>query len=281
LERSNFTNVFTRIIGSDHQCILSERNTPSLVYQTNSLKNLINRQLIKWFYPRSDLIISVSNGVGQDLIDNFSIPQDIITTIHNPYDIDNILSLSKNNIDEDWLNNDSYQTILSVGNLSKQKAHDLLLKTFSELTKQKENLRLIIAGDGNQYNNLLNLSKELKIEDYVKFTGQVDNPFAYMARADVFVLSSQYEGFPNVLIEAMICKCLTISTDCPSGPNEIIEDKQNGFLIPVGDIQALKNTIIKVLHDPDLRQIITDRAYQSAKSFGVNAIIKRYRDILK
>ncbi len=280
LERSNFTNVLSRLLGSAHKCIISERNTPSFVYQSQSVKDKINRFLIRSMYSHADQIVTVSDGVSQDLVENFSIPRDIITKINNPYEIDNIHFLSKEMIDEEWLNNDAYQTIINVGSLTKQKGHDILVKTFARLIHKFKNLRLIIIGEGMERQSILSLIKELRIEDFVKLTGLKENPYAYMSRADIFVLSSFYEGFPNVLVEAMICGCPVVSTKCKSGPEEIIEDGQSGFLIPPGDIEALEKTIQKVLESPNLRQILVKNGLDKVNTYDVNTIIAQYERIL-
>lgn len=280
LERSNFTNVLSRLLGSAHKCIISERNTPSFVYQSQSLKDKINRFLIRSMYSHADQIVTVSDGVSQDLVENFSIPKDIITKINNPYEIDNIHYLSKEMIDEEWLNNDAYQTIINVGSLTKQKGHDILVKAFARLIHKFENLRLIIIGEGMERQSILSLIKELRIEDFVKLTGLKENPYAYMSRADIFVLSSFYEGFPNVLVEAMICECPVVSANCKSGPEEIIEDGQSGFLIPPGNIEALEKSIQKVLESPNLRQILVKNGLEKVNTYDVNTIIAQYERIL-
>jgi N-acetylgalactosamine-N,N'-diacetylbacillosaminyl-diphospho-undecaprenol 4-alpha-N-acetylgalactosaminyltransferase len=281
LERSNFTNVIARLLGSDHQCIISERNTPSLVYSSKSLKDMLNRWLIRWLYRKADQIISVSEGVRQDLLTYFGLKPAIITTIHNPYDIDYIQHRSKEEVDETWLTNNSFQTILNVGNLTKQKAQDTLLRTFARLSDQIANLRLIIVGAGEAYQKLIELAKDLNIEKYVKLVGHKDNPFSYMARADVFVLSSHFEGFPNVLIEAMICGCPVISTDCRSGPNEVIRDHHNGILIPVGDYQSMDMAIIEILKDKSIHQKLTNNAIKTIEHYRVERIAAQYLQTMR
>ncbi len=281
LERSNFTNILARLSGSDHQCLISERNTPSLVYSSMSLKDLLNRWLIRWLYRKADRIISVSDGVRQDLVTYFGLKPEIITTIHNPYEIDYIQRRSKEEVDEAWLNNDSFQTILNVGNLSKQKAQDTLLRTFARLSDQIDNLRLIIVGAGEAYQKLVTLAKDLNIEKYVKLVGHRDNPFSYMARADVFVLSSQFEGFPNVIIEAMICGCPVISTDCRSGPNEVIRDHHNGILIPVGDNEAMDMAIREILKNRPIRQKLIKNAIRTIEHYRVERIAAKYLHTIK
>jgi glycosyltransferase involved in cell wall biosynthesis len=281
LERSNFTNILARLSGSDHRCIISERNTPSLVYSSTSLKDIINRWLIRWLYRKADRIISVSEGVRQDLMTFFGLKPDIITTIHNPYDIDYIQRLSKEEVDDTWLTDDSFQTILNVGNLTKQKAQDTLLRSFARLSDQIENLRLIIVGAGEAGQKLIALAKDLNIEKNIKFAGHKDNPFSYMARADVFVLSSNYEGFPNVLIEAMICGCPVISIDCRSGPNEVIRNRYNGILIPVGDSQTMDIVIKEILNDKSIRQKLIKNALHTIEQYRVERIAAQYLQTIR
>ena len=280
LERSNFTNVLSRLLGSAHKCIISERNTPSFVYQSQSVKDKINRFLIRSVYSHADQIVTVSDGVSQDLVENFSIPKDIITKINNPYEIDKIQQLAEELIEEEWLNNNYYLTILNVGSLTKQKDHTILIKVFARLLNKFEYLRLIIVGDGVERQKLLSLLKDLGIESYVKLTGFKDNPYAYMSRADIFVLSSLYEGFPNVLIEAMICGCPVVSTDCRSGPNEIIKNRHNGVLLPVGDLDSMESAIREILEDKLFRQKLIKNAREGVKQYQVSKITSEFLNVL-
>ena len=188
------------------------------------------KEFIK-IYQNSN-IIAVSNGIKKDL-EKFNLNSNI-KTIYNPFDIEKIKKLGDEKID---LN---FKYIISVGNMTKIKRQDLIIKTFSKLNT---NLHLVLLGKGNQEKNLKKLVKKLNLENRVHFLGWQQNPYKYIKNAKLFVLSSEIEGFGNVLVESLILNTPIVSTNCPSGPNEILVDKLSKFLVKVGDETELKEKI--------------------------------------
>jgi glycosyltransferase involved in cell wall biosynthesis len=150
----------------------------------------------------------------------------------------------------------------------------LLIRAFAQLRVQRE-VRLMILGEGNLRAELEALVRELKLEDDVALPGFVDNPFAYMRRAALFVLSSRWEGFPNVLAEAMACGTPIVSTDCPSGPAEILEDGCWGRLVPLGDVNALACAMGDTLDEPSHPDVVT-----RASAFGIDQAVTGYLRVL-
>jgi N-acetylgalactosamine-N,N'-diacetylbacillosaminyl-diphospho-undecaprenol 4-alpha-N-acetylgalactosaminyltransferase len=280
LNRANYVNILSTYYGSNHHCIISERNTPSLTYSTKNISDVINRILIRYLYPSSHSIISVSNGVKEDLLKFFSISDELISTIYNPYDISTIKHKSKESIKHEWFENESYKIIVNVGRLEKQKNHELLINAFSKVNKKLPETRLLIIGEGSQRNKLSNLIGELNLNSKIQLVGQLENPFTYVSKSHLFVLSSDFEGFPNALVEAMICGCPVISTDCPSGPNEILINKENGILIPTGDVEAMKNAIVYMLKDRVKRIEMAKKATDKAYDFSVEKIANQYYQLL-
>jgi N-acetylgalactosamine-N,N'-diacetylbacillosaminyl-diphospho-undecaprenol 4-alpha-N-acetylgalactosaminyltransferase len=280
LNRANYVNIITKLLGCKHKCLISERNTPSYVYSSYTLTDIINRFLIRKLYPNSDKIIAISEGVKTDLITNFNIPEKLIDVIYNPIDIDAIKKQSEEKIEHRWLNDESLKTIISVGRLEKQKNHTLLIRSFQEVRSRLPDTRLIILGEGNERKNLHQLLSDLKLESYVELPGVFDNPFAYLSKANVFVLSSDFEGFGNVIIEAMACNCPVISTDCPSGPNEIISNNENGILVPVGDRDKLSNAIISLLRNKPYRELLANNAQKRVRDFNLDNIMLKYEQSL-
>jgi glycosyltransferase involved in cell wall biosynthesis len=280
LSRANYTNIIATYFGSDHRCIISERNTPSLVYKSRSISDIVNLSLVRRLFPSSERIIAVSIGVQKDLVKNFNIPEEKVTVIYNPYNIDDIKKKSKEEIKHKWLNHQEYKTVVTVGRLEKQKNHSLLIKAFNKATEKLPNIRLIIIGEGSEREKLTKLVSQLDLDNKIEFTGEKTNPFKYLSRADLFVLSSDMEGFPNVLIEAMICGCPVISTDCQSGPNEIIRNTQNGYLVPVGDIDSLSQTIVDVLQNDNLRTELKNKARETVNKFELTKIVPQYYQTL-
>jgi len=178
-------------------------------------------------------------------------------------------------LDHQWLDDPNLNVILSAGRHAPQKGFDTLLRAFDRL--DEPNTRLILLGDGDERESLIELATELGIEDRTDFPGFVDNPFSYMAQADLFVLSSWYEGFGNVLIEAMAVGCPIVSTDCPSGPNEILDNGHYGALVPVKNDSAMATSIAECLENPTN----PDKLYDRANEFAIEAVVDCYAQLFE
>lgn len=170
---------------------------------------------------------------------------------------------------------DSIPNIITVGRLAYQKDHVTLLRAFA-LALRRVQARLVLVGQGPLHGELVTLAEELGISDKVLFAGWQENPFAWMANADLFVLSSRFEGFGNVVIEAMACGLPVVSTDCPSGPNEILANGDAGILVPVGDVHALADAICLVLENSELREQLADKSKRRAPEFDISMIGRRH-----
>jgi len=213
---------------------LSER-----IKNKNFISKFKNTLKLRNLYSDKKLI-AVSNGVKEDVIKNLRIKPKIIKTIYNPFCIEEIKKKADENIDLD------FDYIINVGNLTKVKNQALLLKAYSKLNT---NLHLLLLGKGNQETNLKNLAKKLGIEKKVHFLGWQSNPYKYIKNAKLFVLSSNVEGFGNVLVESLILNTPVVSTNCPSGPNEILVDELSQFLAKVNDENDLKEKIELALRE--------------------------------
>lgn len=154
------------------------------------------------------------------------------------------------------------------------------MRAFAEVTKVRP-ARLVILGEGPDHERLLGVARSLQIGHLVDFAGFQTNPFAYMARAAAFVLASLYEGLPNVLIQAMACGTPVVSTDCPSGPSEILEDGKWGELVPVGDWRALAAAILRTLDAPIDRHALIARAGVYDGAAGVDRYLQLLDDIIR
>ncbi|MGE0681501.1 MAG: glycosyltransferase [Candidatus Binatia bacterium] len=174
-----------------------------------------------------------------------------------------------------WFTPSSPPVILSVGRLAKQKDFPTLLRAFARVRATRR-ARLMILGEGRKRKHLECLIKTLGIADDVALPGFVLNPFPYMARAAVFVLSSAWEGLPGALVEAMACGCPVVSTNCPSGPAEILDEGTYGPLVPVGDETALARAILTVLGSSITTEKLRARAFQ----FSIDRVADRYLEIL-
>jgi glycosyltransferase involved in cell wall biosynthesis len=172
-------------------------------------------------------------------------------------------------------NTGAIPTIITVGRLVYQKDHDTLLRAFA-LARSRLDASLVLVGQGPLQDELTTLARELGISDRVIFAGWQQNPFAWMANADLFVLSSRFEGFGNVVIEAMACGLPVVSTDCPSGPSEILANGDAGILVPVGDVHAMADAMCAVLQDGKLRKQLADKSQRRAPEFDISVIGPRH-----
>jgi len=231
--------------------------------------------LIHRVYPWADAIVAVSNGVADDLSRFANLRRSRIVTIYNPMVNAELLEKAKVPVDHPWFAPGAPPVILGAGRLETQKDFPTLLKAFARVCARRE-ARLIILGEGREEERLRALARELGVASQVDLPGFTLNPYAYMARAAVFVLSSAWEGLPLVPAEAMACGCPVVSTDCPSGPAEILEGGVYGPLVPVGDHEAMANAIASMLDQPPDRERLRARAAE----FSVERAAKLYLDLI-
>ncbi len=253
---------------ADTKLIISEHNTLSI--SAESIKDQLIMRIAANVYPIADHVVAVSEGVRRDLYANTRLTSGTVSMIYNPIDVDAIRRQAVDQNEHKWLIDDSYHVVLSGGRHETQKGFDTLLKSFARF--EQDNLRLILFGKGPETESLKNRTAALGIEDRVHFPGFVKNPYSYMAAADVFVLSSKYEGFGLVLLEAMACGCPVVSTDCKSGPAEILEDGKYGPLVSVDDDAALAAATKEVLRDPINSEMLQARV----DDFHIDTVISQY-----
>jgi glycosyltransferase involved in cell wall biosynthesis len=211
--------------------------------------NTVSRELgpskwaAKFLYRLADQVIAVSEGVASDIRDWGKIRATRLRTIYNPVDVSQISTKAQEQPDHPWFLDPSNRLLVSVGSLSRQKNYKLLISAFHAARPKDANLRLIILGEGPQRSSLEKLILKLGLQEVVSMPGFVANPFAYMRGAHRFVLSSNYEGFGLVLVEALCSGARIISTDCPSGPAEILDNGRWGVLVPPNDIELMAQAI--------------------------------------
>jgi glycosyltransferase involved in cell wall biosynthesis len=198
--------------------------------------------LIRKSYPSADGIIAVSSGVADDLAEATGIPRESIDVIYNPVVTPEVATASREAVDHPWLAPGEPPVVMGIGRLTPKKDFTTLLQAFAEVRREVP-ARLMILGEGPERAVLEGLVRTLDLAANVALPGFVGNPYAYLARASLFVLSSRWEGLPTVLIEAMFCGAPVVSTDCPSGPREILNGGRYGRLVPVGDLAALAQAI--------------------------------------
>lgn len=230
---------------------------------------------VRWLYRDADAVVAVSEGVADDLARTAWLPRERIRVLYNPVVTDAVEELAAEVPDHDWLRSADREVVVSAGRLTAQKDFETLLRAFA-LVREERDTYLVVLGEGEERDALEGLADELGIGGRVSFPGFDPNPYAWFARADLFVLSSAWEGFGIVLIEAMACGCPVVSTDCPSGPAEILEHGRHGRLVPVGDAPALARAMIHVLENPPDPGRLRDRAMD----FHADRIAESYLDVL-
>jgi glycosyltransferase involved in cell wall biosynthesis len=198
--------------------------------------------LARRFYCDANALVCVSDGVAADLASITGLPRARIETIYNPVVTAQLDSLAAAPLSHPWFDAGAPPVILGVGKLRRQKDFVTLIRAFAIL-KSTHAARLVILGEGPERAALSTLAHDLGCGDDVELAGFEANPYRYMSRAAVFALSSAWEGFGNVLVEALACGCPVVSTDCPSGPREILDDGRFGPLVPVADPRALADAI--------------------------------------
>jgi glycosyltransferase involved in cell wall biosynthesis len=266
IQAKQASEVNTRIVGQIHS------HTSESLKHKLWIKRVIWLASMRKLYPRADSIISVSQGVADDIQRITRMDPHKLAVIYNPVVSDELTSLANQPVDHPWLNQpDGTAVIVAAGRFYLQKDFITLIKAFSLLSNQRP-CRLIILGKGKLLGAYQALSKKLGISDDISFPGFIQNPYSYMARAQLFVLSSAWEGFGLVLAEAMAVGTPVVSTNCKSGPSEILMDNQFGKLTTVGDAQALATAMAETLDNPQSKSLLQ----QACERFTIAHCTKQY-----
>lgn len=263
------------LAGSNTAIYVTEHNMLSTSLAKHRLfKRLLLLGLMKALYPIANRVIAVSSGVAFDLERTLSLDRRTLCVIHNPIDLSEIAILADEPVYHSWFTDPNKHVIISVGRLVQQKDYTLLINAFAHVSARRP-VRLIIIGEGPERTRLEQLVNSLGLQADVDFLGFQHNPYNYVRHSDLFVLSSAWEGFSVVLAEALACGTSVLSTDCPSGPSEILEGGIWGRLVPVGDVSAMANGIVELLDSP-----LQIDCGTRARDFAVPAILERYRALL-
>jgi glycosyltransferase involved in cell wall biosynthesis len=246
----------TRVVGSE-RIGFPHFQTP--IKRTQWRWRYLDR-LVRHSYPRFDAMVAVSKGVAEELCRATGLPAACVTPIYNPVVSPRIAERAAEAATHPWFQAArDVPVILGVGRLAALKDFATLIRAFAKLRAARP-ARLVILGEGPHRRRLLRLARRLQVHDDIDLPGWAANPYAYYARADLFVLSSRGEGLPNALLEAMACGCPVVSTDCHSGPREILDSGRIAPLVPVGDVDALAGAMAKTLEAPPTREAMTARA---------------------
>lgn len=292
LTQPNYLNVLSKLIGNNPKVIVSEHTYQSLWRKQDKLYTFLKTQLIGFLYNKADSIICVSQKIKEDLEVNYNVNKQLLNVIYNPFDLKKIEMLGSEKELVKSFSTENFN-ILSIGTLYDVKNHKMLLKGFANANVK--NKQLYILGDGLLLEDLKKLAIELNIDEMVHFLGFVANPYKYLKNGSLLVLSSKNEGLPNVIIEALNCGCPVISTDCISGPREIlapdtdiayqlkdrIEYAKYGVLTPVLESTFLSEAITKLASDNELLEYYRQIGSERASYFNENNSIDQYINLIE
>ena len=244
--------------------IISERNNPQ--FEDKQLSRFW-KVLRRISYPKADRIVVQTRSIRDYFLR--STKKDNYTIIPNPInpDFDTSTAGEKENI------------ILNVGRLSHQKGQDLLIRAFAGFSAPEWQLHIV--GEGPKRKELEALIKELELQERVFLPGRTHQIEAYYKRSKIFAFTSYYEGFPNALMEAMHFGLACLSTDCPTGPSELIQDQQSGLLVPVGDEARISAALERLIQSPDERTVFGERARAATQPFTSDRIAKQWEDLIE
>lgn len=228
-------------------------------------------------YPSANRIITVSQGVADSIVDQTNVTSEDVSVLYNPIDVDSIRNRVNEPVDHKWLKSNKLKTVLFVGRLEKQKDLKTWLRVFKQVHERDPETRAIIVGEGDLREEYRAFADKIGVGDVVSMPGYVSNQYTYMYYADLFFLSSRFEGLPTVLIEALACGCPIVSTDCPCGPREILVDGEYGELISPGNTEELADAVLSTLADPPPKYKLKERA----NAFALDTVLDEYEHFIE
>jgi len=277
LVRSNLILVLTRWLGNQRPIIISERCATDTLYPGDTLKSRMMRGLISTFYPFADRVVAISNGV-KDALVRLGVNGQRVRVVYNPQNLTQIAS-AVGGIPRNRPLGGPVR-IVAVGRLTDQKDYPTLFRAVRKLCDDGVDARLVILGEGPDARKLESLAHRLELQERIEWRGWVASPHVLMAECDVFALTSRWEGFGNVIVEAMACGLPVVCTDCQSGPREILADGEYGLLVPVGDSAAVAAAIRRLVDDPHLRASLRTAGLERAREFDVGRLAHQYAEVL-
>ncbi|MEO0895720.1 MAG: glycosyltransferase [Bacteroidota bacterium] len=291
LIRSNYINVLAQVFGGKHKTQIVNHMMVSFDKKRGFLGKA-NLWLYKRLYNKADMIVSISRVMKKDLDEFFQLKNpDRHMVIYNPHDVDLIKSRTLEEFDNFYFDpNKKY--LVSVGRLVERKRVDITIEALALIREKHPEVELIVLGNGEEMDHYKEVTAKLKLEPYVHFLGFISNPFTYLSKADIFVLSSTDEGLPNIIIESMICGTAVISSDCKSGPRETlnpesdiniylkdkIEIGEYGVLFPVLNKEKLAEALTYMLENPEERQEFVRKGLIRAEDFRSSKVAQTYID---
>jgi len=275
MEHCNLIAIWAKLLArADTRLVVSVRNTEGRALDESPIKRRLIRAFLLRFLKHADAIVAVSKGVADDYARYMRLPRASVRVIYNPTVASDLAQRSSEAAPHPWFEKKTSPLILSVGRLALAKDYPVLIQAMTAVHAQT-GARLVILGEGPERERLAAEIRRAGLASVIDLPGFAENPFSYMKRSDVFVLCSAWEGFPNVLAEAIALGTPAVSTDCPSGPSEILEGGKWGRLVSVGDADALALAIVETLRTPQ-----RNTAIERANDFSMDKIIHEYADVL-
>ena len=268
-EQQRFDAIFAFMEGSGIPSVLASKQTIVSVRDNIQSLSAIYKPLFPYIYPKAKKVVACANAIEDELVATYSFVN--TTTIHNMVDIKQAIQRSQEPLELDQ----KRPFLLSAGRLVPQKGYDLLIEAYAN-SQAKNKMDLIICGEGDDREKLQSMIDKKGLSDCIKLKGAVENPFAYYAEADFYVLSSRHEGFPNILIEALACGSACIAYDCKTGPNEIIKEGENGLLVEAENVPAMTKAIDKLAEDKALQKLFRSNARQSVEHLSPESIANEW-----
>ena len=273
-------NIYSLMSGHPAKTIITSRVALLEALSDNGLYGHAYRMLAKWLYPKADALVAVSEALANDMRKIVG-TKVRISAIPNLYHVSDIRRQAGQPLPEAFAFLENKRFLLNVGSLCHQKAQDDLLKVFAQVHARYSDVYLVLLGRGEWHEPLARQAESLQIRERLVFIDFDLNPYRYMSRAAAFVLTSRYEGFPNVLVESMICEAPVLAFDCPTGPAEILgEDSRFGALIQHRSINDMAQAIGRLLDDADARQQASRVSSLRGKDYSAESVANKWVEVL-
>jgi glycosyltransferase involved in cell wall biosynthesis len=280
LSHANLAAIISnRLAGGNSRVIIREAAPIKLTAQYyGSLRTRLAQTGMRWLYPQASFVVANSLGLAGELIESLRLPPAKVRVVENPVIKDDFEALAGERLADPWFHDPRIPVVLGAGRLAVEKDFETLIRAFKILWRKRP-ARLVILGEGKERQKLEGLVAVEGLQEAVKLPGYLRNPLAYMRHCGCFVLSSRYEGSPNVLIQALAAGARVVSTDCPWGPREILEDGRLGKLAPVGNVEAMAAAVLETLAQPPCAAR-PGALEKLSERYGVTAVVRKCHELV-
>jgi glycosyltransferase involved in cell wall biosynthesis len=238
---------------------------------SQSRRNSLLPMLVRRFYRHADQVIAVSQGVRDDLVDKLDVPSAKVRVIYNPVDLERVKRLAEQDLSHPWFCEPDCPVVVTVARLDESKDFDSLLSAVQRVNRTRA-VRFVVVGEGPERSRIESLARHFEVADRIWLAGYQENPYRFVARADVFLHPSKVEGLPNAVLEALALERPIVSSDCDSGPREILLGGRYGSLVPVGDADAMAAAILEKLETGATHTVDADFMTR----FGIDHVVDAY-----